>query len=47
MKSTDLKRCRLQTDKMSAQLRPTLANLTKLKARMEKRGFPADVKCAI
>ena len=29
---------------MSAQLQPTLAYLTKLKARMEKRGFTADDK---
>jgi len=40
--TTDLKRW--QTDKMSAQLRPTLAYLSRLQARMEKRGFTADDK---
>jgi len=40
MKGSDLKRW--QTDKMSAQLRPTLAYLCRLQARMEKRGFTAD-----
>jgi len=42
MRGSDLKRW--QTDKMSAQLRPTLAYLSKLQARMEKRGFTADDK---